>query len=130
MELRRCSQCKESKPRDAFYKHKGFKDGVYVRCRDCHNQATSRYRKRVRAWVAEQKAAMSCVDCGGSWPDYPEVLDFDHTEDNKRTLVSKAASIKRAQEEMDKCDAVCANCHRIRTFSRLKKNLDNRDSRM
>ena len=58
-----------------------------------------------------------CVECG---EDDPVVLEFDHLRD-------KALSIGRALEcrawravldEMQKCEVVCANCHRRRTAQR------------
>ena len=61
------------------------------------------------------------MDCGITYPWY--VMDFDHRRGKKKFSICVAAqrgwSIKTIQEEIDKCDAVCANCHRIRTFSGL-----------
>ena len=31
-------------------------------------------------------------------------------------------TLKRIQEEIEKCDVVCATCHRIRTWNRLPQN--------
>jgi hypothetical protein len=62
------------------------------------------------------------MDCGIKYPYY--VMDLDHTPGfEKRFNLSNAGSrhyaIKTIQEEIDKCDVVCSNCHRERTFSRL-----------
>lgn len=65
----------------------------------------------------KQKA---CKDCGVQYPHY--VMDFDH-----RDRTTKLASIneminihsyskEKILEEIKKCDLVCANCHRIRTY--------------
>ena len=60
-----------------------------------------------------------CKDCGKSYP--PCAMDFDHTENNKvkkinifLTNCNKAKLI----EEVNKCEIVCSNCHRIRTHNR------------
>lgn len=58
-----------------------------------------------------------CVDCG--YVDW-RALEFDHVRGVKRsdvtTMVQNGLSWKTIQEEIDKCDVRCANCHRIRTF--------------
>lgn len=62
-----------------------------------------------------------CMDCGKKYPSY--VMDFDHRDpDTKEFGISTGRSgrgLKRVLEEIAKCDIVCANCHRIRTHSRL-----------
>ncbi len=47
-------------------------------------------------------------------------MDFDHRNPYTKVVavsqtVVKSWPIARIQAEMDKCDLVCANCHRIRT---------------
>lgn len=58
-----------------------------------------------------------CMDCGG-WYE-PCQMDFDHREPNKkRGSVSRTLnfSIKALYAEIAKCDVVCSNCHRLRTY--------------
>jgi hypothetical protein len=58
-----------------------------------------------------------CMDCGNTFPPY--VMDFDHRGDkvdNVSRLSNNRVSIARIMEEIAKCDIVCANCHRIRTY--------------
>ena len=58
-----------------------------------------------------------CVDCGET--DHV-VLEFDHLRD-KAYNVSRLLlgySWSRILEEIKKCEVVCCNCHRRRTFSR------------
>jgi len=56
-----------------------------------------------------------CMDCGISYPSY--VMDFDHRDPKtKKINVGRARSLKAAKEEIAKCDLVCANCHRERTW--------------
>jgi hypothetical protein len=49
-------------------------------------------------------------------------MDFDHREDTpKRAAVTRMIGrVGRGAllEETSKCDIVCANCHRLRTFAR------------
>ena len=72
-----------------------------------------------RSYIDEIKAK-PCMDCGKSFPPY--VMDFDH-----RDRVEKKFNIsimilqgwERIQAEVEKCDVVCANCHRIRTYKNM-----------
>ena len=61
-----------------------------------------------------------CVDCKIGYPPY--VMDFDHVRGEKVANISHMArvrtNIQRLQAEIDKCDVVCANCHRERTHQR------------
>lgn len=56
-----------------------------------------------------------CADCGKTYPYF--VMDFDHRGDKDRS-VSKmmTRSLAKILAEIEKCDLVCANCHRVRTF--------------
>jgi hypothetical protein len=61
-----------------------------------------------------------CLDCKKSYPSY--VMEFDHFEGNKvkdvSTMVSQGLGWSTIKSEIEKCEIVCANCHRIRTFNR------------
>lgn len=77
-------------------------------------------RERIRAAIKEAKDR-PCTDCGISYPYY--VMDFDHVRGEKRMevgrLAGKNSSLRVLLEEIDKCEVVCSNCHRIRTHMRL-----------
>lgn len=59
-----------------------------------------------------------CADCGKRYPFY--VMDFDHVRGSKRKKLSKMRSFgpDTVLAEIAKCDAVCANCHREREYTR------------
>lgn len=84
----------------------------------------ARWREARRNWVNLKKAA-PCKDCGGTFP--PVCMDFDHLGDKSFEIAKHYArvGIKRLEQEIAKCDLVCANCHRIRTFSRLVPSFTN-----
>lgn len=49
-------------------------------------------------------------------------MDFDHVRGVKKYNISTAIfknnySVDRVLLEINKCDLVCSNCHRIRTFA-------------
>ena len=75
------------------------------------------YRKRKVVTDALKDAP--CSDCGGRFP--PECMDFDHRPGTEKFRgVSKLARyrLEVLLAEVEKCDLVCANCHRIRTARR------------
>ena len=72
--------------------------------------------------LSELKEKSGCVDCEVKYPYY--VLDFDHTRGTKVANISQMLntySVEDIFKEIDKCDVVCANCHRERTYKRKNK---------
>ncbi len=71
------------------------------------------------AWVDSLKD-VPCVDCGESFP--AECMDFDHVRGEKLFTISHLAKALKNRDriaaEIEKCDVVCANCHRTRTRQR------------
>lgn len=89
------------------------------------HRANSRRGKRRRkdanrAFIDGYKVAKGCMDCG--YRQHPEALEFDHVRGTKQANLAEAVgqtwSRERILAEIAKCDVVCANCHRIRTFTR------------
>lgn len=57
------------------------------------------------------------MDCGQTFPMC--VMDFDHRDPSLKCFgigQYKEGSVTKLLAEIAKCDVVCANCHRIRTF--------------
>jgi hypothetical protein len=82
---------------------------------------TPRLQKAKRAWLDDFKRG-PCLDCGKSYP--PVVMDFDHVRGAKVAGVSsmlRRCAYDAIVAEIAKCDLVCANCHRLRTFKRASK---------
>lgn len=73
--------------------------------------------KKIKEFLANFKLEKGCSDCG--YKEHHVALDFDHIKD-KSFHVCNAKSISQAKKEIEKCEVVCSNCHRIRTFNRLK----------
>ena len=82
-------------------------------------------RKRLADYVAKLKAETPCADCKQTYPYY--VMDFDHLPKYKKvadiTLLVKAGSSKKLMEEIKKCEIICSNCHRIRTYIRRPSSI-------
>lgn len=67
-------------------------------------------RKR-RAWLSAYKASIGCVICGEK---DPRCLDFHHRDPTTKihNVSHLINSMDAMLKEMDKCDLLCANCHR------------------
>jgi hypothetical protein len=81
-------------------------------------------KERNKKWIHDRKVGKSCLDCQGVFPAI--CLDFDHRpgEPKKASLaqlVLNYATLEVLEAEIARCDLVCSNCHRIRTFRRLHK---------
>jgi hypothetical protein len=75
---------------------------------------------RNRTFINKQKSS-PCMDCKGTFP--PCAMEFDHRDRATKSgavanFASSHSSIKKIQAEIDKCDLVCSNCHRIRTYNK------------
>ncbi len=80
--------------------------------------AISRVIEKKKRLIREAKN-VPCADCGEKYP--PCVMDFDHRRaEEKNFSIGPSVTNKGFSEimaEIEKCDVVCANCHRLRTFS-------------
>lgn len=80
-------------------------------------------RNAIKEFIAELKQSNPCLDCGENYPYW--MMDFDHME-NKEFVISNYRNVttdfEKIKNEISKCEIVCANCHRNRTFLRKLKN--------
>ena len=70
--------------------------------------------KRQRKEQAIQYLGGTCQKCSGTFP--PAVYEFHHTDPltkDKDPSKMLQLSWKRLSAELDKCQLLCANCHRI-----------------
>ena len=79
-----------------------------------------RHYWRAQARLLDELRDVPCADCGVRFPSY--VMQFDHRDssDKRYTVTRMIGRAGRAKilEEAAKCDIVCANCHRDRTYLR------------
>jgi hypothetical protein len=84
------------------------------------NRKRVEYQQEIRARLADIKLERGCTDC--EYRAHAEALDFDHLpEHEKAGTVSRIVSSwswARIEAELEKCEVVCANCHRVRTAAR------------
>lgn len=77
-----------------------------------------KYRRKQQAYIASLKDA-PCTDCGGRF--HSEAMQFDHLDSSKKfKMISLMYTYcrERIDEEVAKCELVCANCHAVRTYER------------
>ena len=131
--LKRCSGCREIKPLEAFNRLTRSWDGRQYNCRACNARWHAEHREHHNSMIARRNARLSeeinrriwshllahpCADCGET---DPIVLEFDHLRDklyNISSMVRTVLSWAPIRREIEKCEVVCANCHRRRTAQR------------
>jgi len=117
---KRCILCQEEKVLSEFHKLRNGKDR---RCKSCIKIRDRKNHKRLlkekKDWLYNYKETNPCTDCKKFY--HPWVMEFDHLRDKKANisrLANQRCTMKRFLAEIDKCELVCANCHRLRTYKR------------
>lgn len=109
-----------------------------IRCVNCHRVRTAIqsnrwrpehgnrgidfiYRNRKYAW--EFRENNPCAKCGES---NPIKLGFDYLDRSSKTarisqLITRV-SLEKLKAEIDKCQVLCGNCHRLKTYKQLDWN--------
>lgn len=134
MTQKKCNHCGEWKDEEEFswrYKSVGVRNKA---CKTCmvefnrkyyQGEAGERHLQKVKErteaariaakeFVYQYLLAHPCVSCGES---NPVVLEFHHRDPNEKDMditqfLSGGYSLKRIIAELEKCDVLCANCHR------------------
>jgi hypothetical protein len=107
-----CRACRRAYGKEHYARH---------RQRYIDQAAAVKVKKRIERTqlLIEYFRRHPCVDC--SERD-PIVLEFDHLEDNAfdigTAIVNRPWSV--ILSEIEKCEVVCANCHRRRTAIRAR----------
>jgi len=132
--MKQCTLCKQEKPLSEYNKKTSRPDGKQNVCRECNRARSRQYYaenrekhkqdilKRKNANIGNSQSKVveylknhPCVDCNES--DII-VLEFDHQRDkfkNVSEMIMQGYTFERILEEIDKCEVVCANCHKRRT---------------
>ena len=130
MQEKYCSGCKKNLPISEFSR-KG--SGYQSRCKTCrklyckkHYQDNKDYYKKknqsryalIRDWLREYKQKLVCGRC--QFDDW-RALEFHHSDPSEKEFTiamaaGRGMSLERLQEEIDKCEVLCANCHAIEHY--------------
>mgnify|MGYP001156516027 CR=1 FL=1 len=105
----------KERQREALHEH-------YLRTRD-ERKAKNAAKKLERLEYIRSLKERPCTDCGQSYPHW--IMEFDHCRGEKKFCVGdgyyRLASPDVLEAEIAKCDVVCANCHRDRTWRRQQE---------
>lgn len=89
---------------------------------------SAKHRKELHAVLQDlhlYKEKNGCTDCRNKFPHY--VLEFDHKPQFQKIdvvyRVLRNYGEKAAWLEVAKCDVVCSNCHKVRTYTREQEKL-------
>lgn len=91
-------------------KQKEYQKQHYLKNKNKYRKTTKNNRKRNKEFVHCLKK--QCVECGCN---DKLCLDFHHLKDKNRSLaqlIRDAVSLDILQKEIDKCQVLCANCHK------------------
>lgn len=142
MSTKYCIGCEQTLSWSEFGPHKRNK--LQARCRNCtkkyqkewHQRNKKRRLLQIKQYKDRKKQEMldyvnllkqkPCMDCGQCFP--PIAMDFDHRNADEKdfcvsVLTCSYTSLDKLSKEIEKCDLVCACCHRIRTFQRKLKKI-------
>lgn len=131
-----CNRCNLEKEEVCFawkFKDRGIRNTF---CKECRNQYTkTHYQKNKKIYIDRnnkygklrkkelfQKLLLYLSDkfCKVCGEDDIRTLEFDHRDEKLKrdsiyTLLSVGCSWLTVMDEIDKCDILCANCHKKRT---------------
>lgn len=134
-----CIGCRTAKALDDFHQNSAKSDGRRDICKACaklyHREhylknrstyITKNSERRIR-WKLELRSRVAalkdvpCADCGNRFPTC--VMDFDHLDadekiDSLARMQGNGLPWRTVIAEIQKCEVVCANCHRLRTWRR------------
>lgn len=114
--VKTCRYCDTERPIAEFPLASVIKGKRYIRnkCNICYLKMKADRRYQIINWFRDLRKQFQCKSCGNQ--DH-RVLEFHHTASDKEFNVSEGASHgmskKKILAEIEKCDVLCANCHRI-----------------
>ncbi len=87
----------------------------YVRNKQRVIDRSKEDKQKLRKWFDEWKSGFKCIKCG---MDHLACLDFHHKDATiKELAIAHTLRMGWAKDrivaEAEKCDVLCANCHRI-----------------
>ena len=117
--MRKCRECGKEQRKEDFPKAQEVKGVVYYRhiCKECHRDQKRLLRDSKRKDYIEFKKTLECNRCG--YDDH-RALEFHHHKADKEFNISEKfyqLSWENLKKEIDKCEVLCSNCHRIEHYN-------------
>jgi hypothetical protein len=130
--MKTCGSCRLEKPLEFFHRRGKGHQSICKGCRKAndrekydadplrHALIRNQRRKELKVWSLELKRDRPCTDCGGVF--HPVAMQWDHLGDkevNVSEMADRGYSKAHILREIAKCELVCANCHAVRTYTRM-----------
>jgi acetylornithine/succinyldiaminopimelate/putrescine aminotransferase len=139
--VKKCSKCKKEKELSDYFWRDKSKNKLHSQCKDCYKacrHSQEHYKKYKEQYIKRSKARQKrigtenkkhlieyfknhpCIECGES---NPVVLEFDHRDRKQKwkevSTMLRDYTWEQILKEIDKCDVLCANHHKIRTSKQM-----------
>ncbi len=92
---------------------KEYKQEHYRRNKQRYLDQTAASKRKLRQWLQDYKATLKCSKCG---EDHPACIEFHHRDPATKSFTIGEAVGRHSKDkiinEINKCDVLCANCHR------------------
>jgi hypothetical protein len=120
-----CPKCKIIKPIDDFYRRISRRDRNGY-CKKCTNEYVTERTTKIKIKMIEYKGG-KCEKCGLKLEDsHYCVFDFHHTDPKNKDPKFKRIKSQKwnvIKNEIDKCELLCSNCHRLKHVNLLENGV-------
>lgn len=119
--MKTCGNCKKTKTLDKFSKRGNSRPNDYQNnCKECRAVENRERKRHMSSLVKRWKLRKGCLNCDFK-AEHSCQLDIDHiipklSKGKCRQAINTGWSKKRMKEELSKCQVLCANCHRLKTY--------------
>lgn len=133
--MKTCSRCGNLKSLDSFATRNTTKNTYQSWCRQCftdydrerYHDGDKERKDRNKQAIFERAQEIvwnaldsGCLVCGES---DKMVLEFDHRDPSEKetniSILIRCSNLTKLNNELSKCDVLCANCHRRKTASQF-----------
>lgn len=123
-----CKSCRGQYALDNFERLQKWRREYNAKNRSAKRERDRQVRAEAKSYIDSIKTATPCKDCGRHFP--PVAMDFDHIgpkSGDVARMVGSGYRLELIKAEIEKCELVCACCHRVRTAARKQHRAPHRD---
>lgn len=119
---KKCSKC--GKIKDYYKDFSSNGKSTRSICKECEAKRARQHYEESQTFLRSLKT--KCSRCG--YDKNPAALEFHHPDKNKDSEIAKLASRylspkqrEKLLKEIDKCELLCANCHREEHYKQYNR---------
>lgn len=109
-----CPKCEIEKEDDCFYMRPDRNGKIQSYCKECNKNLVLERQRKLKLQCIEY-LGNRCIKCGVE--GHPAIYDFHHRNPENKDFnlghVKTTKFSKKITDELDKCDLLCSNCHRL-----------------